>query len=1034
MAWKGVITNGGAELLAQWTGGKTLHITRAAAGTGRVSEAAMLAQTALVSEKQTASIVSNKTTAQGQRLQLQVTPQTLGYALNQFGVWAALTEEAEIEVEGAAGTLIALFQTDTDAGVDIPSSADVPDYVYTFYGLLEFTGSDGELTVNIDAEALATTQSIAAAIEEHNEDANVHPAAFGAKQNKITVTGVLVGNGNGNVGAKPVDTAPVADSENLVSSGGVAAALAEKADLDESGHVPASQLPSYVDDVIDGYYHEGLFYTDEAHQSQITPESGKVYVDVESNITFRWSGTTYVPIGSDLALGETASTAYRGDRGKAAYDHSQIKSGNPHGTKASDIGYTDNKELGATNLQGAMDAAAQKAIDAQAAAEAALEAITKIANTIDAVPSQSGTLTYTGSAQSPSWNNYNPEVMTLGGVTSGTDAGSYNATFKPKEGYSWSDGTDDAKTVTWSIGRANITTTPSQSGSLTYTGSAQSPAWSGYDSGKMTIGGVTSGTDAGSYNATFTPTANYQWQDGTTAAKTVAWSIGRASITAVPTQSGTLTYTGSAQSPSWSNYDSGKLTLGGTTSGTSAGSYNATFTPKDNYQWSDGGTTAKNASWSIGKAAGSLTLSITSVSMSSAGETKTITATRSGTGTVTASASPGGVVSVTVSGNVVTLTALADGTATVTVNVAADTNYTAPAAKTCTATVSIQHIYGVQWDGTSTTVWSRTDESANFANPTPYVSGASSYGSPFDDLAPWSGMVRVTDSVAGELVAIPKFWYKWTKSGNTLKLQIADKAVSGFHVSPAHADRGDGTGERDVVYIGRYHCHTSNYKSQTGGKPKASITRSAARTAIHNLGSNIWQSDIQMRQTIWMLYLVEFANWNSQAVIGKGCGNNSATQNMGYTDSMPYHTGTTQSSRDTYGLGTQYRYIEGLWDNVFDWGDGCYYNSNGLNIITNPNNFSDSSGGTTVGTPSSGWPSAFAVATASGLEWCIYPTATGGSETTYSADSWGFDSSYPCLCFGGYYDQSGYRGLFCVYYYSASNSNAYIGCRLQKLP
>ena len=79
MAWKGVITNSGSELLAQWTAGKTLTITRAAAGTGRVSEAAMLAQTALVSEKQTASILSNKTTAQGQKLQLQVTPLATGY-------------------------------------------------------------------------------------------------------------------------------------------------------------------------------------------------------------------------------------------------------------------------------------------------------------------------------------------------------------------------------------------------------------------------------------------------------------------------------------------------------------------------------------------------------------------------------------------------------------------------------------------------------------------------------------------------------------------------------------------------------------------------------------------------------------------------------------------------------------------------------------------------------------------------------------------------------------------------------------------
>lgn len=195
---------------------------------------------------------------------------------------------------------------------------------------------------------------------------------------------------------KAADAAQEAAEEAGESAGGAIPAEQKGApgglaELDESGHVPSAQLPSYVDDVVEGYYHEGAFYTDLGHQEQITPEAGKIYVDVETNITYRWSGTVYVAIGSDLALGETSSTAYRGDRGKAAYDHSQITNGNPHGTKASDIGYTDNKELGATNLQGAMDAAAQKAIDAQASADAALEAITKIAHTIDAVPSQNGT-------------------------------------------------------------------------------------------------------------------------------------------------------------------------------------------------------------------------------------------------------------------------------------------------------------------------------------------------------------------------------------------------------------------------------------------------------------------------------------------------------------------------------------------------------------------------------------------------------------------------------------------------------------------
>ena len=119
---------------------------------------------------------------------------------------------------------------------------------------------------------------------------------------------------------------------------------------------------------------------------------------------------------------------------------------------------------------------------------------------------------------------------------------------------------------------------------------------------------------------------------------------------------------------------------------------------------------------------------------------------------------------------------------------------------------------------------------------------------------------------------------------------------------------------------------------------------------------------------------------------------------------------------------------------MYDWGDGCYYNSNGLNIINTPSSFSDNSGGTAVGVPSSGWPSAFTVATVAGLEWVIYPTASGGSETTYSADYWNFNASNPCLYFGGFYNQSGNRGLFYVSCASASNSYADVGCRLQKLP
>ena len=340
------------------------------------------------------------------------------------------------------------------------------------------------------------------------------------------------------------------------------------------------------------------------------------------------------------------------------------------------------------------------------------------------------------------------------------------------------------------------------------------------------------------------------------------------------------------------------------------------------------------------------------------------------------------------------------------------------------------HIYGASWDGTSTTKWSRTDEAAEFTDPVPYVAGASSYGSPFDNLQPWAGMVK-SERTGGTMVSIPKFWYKLTQNGRGMSIQIADRAVEGYSVSPAHMDRGDGNGERDVVYIGRYHCN-GTYKSGTGS-PRANMTRSSARSNIHNLGSTIWQSDFAMRFTVWLLYIVEFCDWNSQAKIGYGCGNNSSPQSMGYTDSMPYHTGTTQSSRTTYGCGTQYRNIEGLWDNVLDWCDGCYNNGDGLNIILNPTNFSDGSGGTAVGVPSNGWPSAFGVKTNGGFPMFI-PTSASGNEATYSCDSWNFGSSYPCLYVGGNYGRNSYDGLFYVSYYSASSYSGSIGCRLQELP
>ena len=95
------------------------------------------------------------------------------------------------------------------------------------------------------------------------------------------------------------------------------------AELDSSGKVPSSQLPSYVDDVIEGYLSGGKFYKESEHTTAIVGETGKIYVNLPDGKTYRWSGSAYVEISASLALGETSSTAYRGDRGAIAYNHSQ---------------------------------------------------------------------------------------------------------------------------------------------------------------------------------------------------------------------------------------------------------------------------------------------------------------------------------------------------------------------------------------------------------------------------------------------------------------------------------------------------------------------------------------------------------------------------------------------------------------------------------------------------------------------------------------------------------------------------------------
>lgn len=116
---------------------------------------------------------------------------------------------------------------------------------------------------------------------------------------------------------------PIAPSEKGAANG--------IATLDAGGKVPTSQLPSFVDDVVEGYMHDDEFFltrtgsgtTQDPYQyaDQVNGETGKIYTDLQWNKTYRWGGSAFTEISASLALGTTSSTAFPGNKGQEAYTH-----------------------------------------------------------------------------------------------------------------------------------------------------------------------------------------------------------------------------------------------------------------------------------------------------------------------------------------------------------------------------------------------------------------------------------------------------------------------------------------------------------------------------------------------------------------------------------------------------------------------------------------------------------------------------------------------------------------------------------------
>ena len=353
-------------------------------------------------------------------------------------------------------------------------------------------------------------------------------------------------------------------------------------------------------------------------------------------------------------------------------------------------------------------------------------------------------------------------------------------------------------------------------------------------------------------------------------------------------------------------------------------------------------------------------------------------------------------------------------------------------------TLSYANVFGVCWDtSNSSTALTRLTPSTDpyglvtrsvTTEPVPAV-GTGSGSSPFDAYAPWNGMKECNLNASGTVTAwkgdsgfsrsndytmvfIPVFYVAQKRSGTKQYFYASDKPKTGFTKHP-------GSGK----YIGKYHMDAfANGYSKVDESPYVNITRATARSKAKSVGSKFHLYDFATYCAIIWLYIIEFADWNCQSKIGRGfVDGNSLALNSGNTDRMTYHTGRAAGTDGENAV--QYRWIENLWGNVFQWVDGFNANGTTAYYCTDPSKYADdtATGYTKIGTlPASGYIKDLIV-TDNGL---LIPKTTGGSETTYIPDYMWSSSGWRVLCVGGFWDDGSGAGLLYFDANDASSSSA----------
>lgn len=343
--------------------------------------------------------------------------------------------------------------------------------------------------------------------------------------------------------------------------------------------------------------------------------------------------------------------------------------------------------------------------------------------------------------------------------------------------------------------------------------------------------------------------------------------------------------------------------------------------------------------------------------------------------------------------------------------------------------------YGVEWDySQSATTLTRKGLAQSFSNPAPAESLAGTGTSPFDTIAPWKDMKRYcyvngawvddTDPSFDEtaydtMVYIPTFYYTAYKDTANSKWlwAISPTKLSGYEKHP-------GSGR----YIGRFHTSGDStlVSSKSGVAPIKSITRASGRTYSHNKGSNWWQLDLATWSALQMLYLVEFADWNSQSVLlyGHDTGSLGTT---GGTTGAAYHT---IKKRQRYNM---YRWVEDPFSPIYDWCDGFVASDRRAYVGLVNSAYGDTVSGlmdTGIDLPSSGYITGFGYSAKAPYAF-IPDAASDGSSTTFVPDYVNSDTGVRLLNVGG--ASNTFEGYGFFRFSADLNANASYGSNSSRL-